>query len=489
MFFETAATGVQRGTLKNQNRGDYLTPAYPATPEAYRLEVKDADLPKIPLQVIREDDAYVILKKLGFNSDGDRESDNDVNATLSVNLQTLVRETNNVVGLIPGKEEPDRYVIVGNHYDSWGPGSIDPNIGSSIVMELSRVLMAYHNQTGWQPRRSIIFCEWGAEEYGSLGSREFVEEFSKLLRSRTVAYINTDVAVLGSYSVKFKSQPLLKKLILNTTKNIWEPQRKYRARKSLYDTYMEKFPDKKNNRPKIYDANTGSDYVHFIGLAGVPSLDVRYTYDESLGLGFYPLYHSAYENFHAFKKFIDPEFKYSEVITKVMGNLAVKLASEPVIPYSVDEYVEYVEDCVSTVEEKLKTTKDLLSASEISRLKLDVKLENFSKKGKKFIKDMHKVDVSNELEVRMLNDRMMLLQKAFMYEHTFEGRETVRNALHAPSNYGQVCLAELNTMLKEYNHPKTQKAKAKEEILKEVARIHYFVDTAASIFNSFFDSM
>ncbi len=28
---------------------------------------------------------------------------------------------------------------------------------------------------GWRPRRSIVFCSWGAEEYALIGSREWVE--------------------------------------------------------------------------------------------------------------------------------------------------------------------------------------------------------------------------------------------------------------------------------------------------------------------------
>jgi len=27
----------------------------------------------------------------------------------------------------------------------------------------------------WRPRRSIIFCSWGAEEYGLIGSTEWIE--------------------------------------------------------------------------------------------------------------------------------------------------------------------------------------------------------------------------------------------------------------------------------------------------------------------------
>lgn len=34
----------------------------------------------------------------------------------------------------------DRYVIYGNHRDSWVHGAIDPSSGTSVMLELSRVL-------------------------------------------------------------------------------------------------------------------------------------------------------------------------------------------------------------------------------------------------------------------------------------------------------------------------------------------------------------
>ena len=50
---------------------------------------------------------------------------------------------------------------------------------------------------GWKPRRSIVFCSWGAEEYGLVGSYEWAEQYGKILSERAVAYINVDIAVEG----------------------------------------------------------------------------------------------------------------------------------------------------------------------------------------------------------------------------------------------------------------------------------------------------
>lgn len=44
----------------------------------------------------------------------------------------------NVVGVVRGSEEPDRYVIYGNHRDSWTYGSCDPSSGTAVMMEVVR---------------------------------------------------------------------------------------------------------------------------------------------------------------------------------------------------------------------------------------------------------------------------------------------------------------------------------------------------------------
>ena len=70
----------------------------------------------------------------------------------------------------------DRYVLLGNHRDAWVFGAIDPTSGTAVQLELARALGAMLKQ-GWKPRRTLVFCSWGAEEYGLIGSSEWVEVY------------------------------------------------------------------------------------------------------------------------------------------------------------------------------------------------------------------------------------------------------------------------------------------------------------------------
>ncbi|CAF1519018.1 unnamed protein product, partial [Rotaria sordida] len=100
----------------------------------------------------------------------------------------------NVIGIMKGEIEPDRYIAIGNHRDSWTLGSVDPTSGTATLLEITRVFgQMYKND--FRPRRSLMFCSWDAEEYGLIGSVEYVQEYVKVLGARIISYLNVDLAV------------------------------------------------------------------------------------------------------------------------------------------------------------------------------------------------------------------------------------------------------------------------------------------------------
>ncbi|MEX2610097.1 MAG: M20/M25/M40 family metallo-hydrolase [Gemmatimonadota bacterium] len=79
----------------------------------------------------------------------------------------------NTIGVIPGTELPNEYVMLSAHYDSWdgGSGATDNATGSVTMLEAMRILRAAYPN----PRRTIVMGLWGGEEQGLNGSRRFVE--------------------------------------------------------------------------------------------------------------------------------------------------------------------------------------------------------------------------------------------------------------------------------------------------------------------------
>jgi acetylornithine deacetylase/succinyl-diaminopimelate desuccinylase-like protein len=114
---------------------------------------------------------------------------------LSVEIQdfptTNGESSDNVIATLTGKLYPDEFVVIGGHYDSyafWGsaPGADDNASGTAGVIEAARVLSQYEFD------RTIIFCAFGAEEIGLVGSDAYVR-LCKLQGMNILGYYNLDM--------------------------------------------------------------------------------------------------------------------------------------------------------------------------------------------------------------------------------------------------------------------------------------------------------
>jgi len=95
----------------------------------------------------------------------------------------------NVIGIIPGTEFPDEYVVVSGHLDAYdvATGAVDNGNGTTTTMEAARLIMA----AGGKPRRTMVFALWSGEEFGILGAGHWVEKYKDRL-PRVSAMFNRD---------------------------------------------------------------------------------------------------------------------------------------------------------------------------------------------------------------------------------------------------------------------------------------------------------
>lgn len=88
-------------------------------------------------------------------------------------------KTQNVIGFIKGKNEPDTFLVFGAHYDHLGmmgtdvyfPGANDNASGTATVIDLAR----HYSQPENQPYYSMAFMLFSGEEAGILGSKYYSE--------------------------------------------------------------------------------------------------------------------------------------------------------------------------------------------------------------------------------------------------------------------------------------------------------------------------
>jgi carboxypeptidase Q len=79
--------------------------------------------------------------------------------------------TSNVIAEITGSENPEEFVILGAHLDSWelGTGALDNGCNAALVVDALRAIKA----SGVKPHRTIRFILFSGEEEGLLGSRAY----------------------------------------------------------------------------------------------------------------------------------------------------------------------------------------------------------------------------------------------------------------------------------------------------------------------------
>jgi N-acetylated-alpha-linked acidic dipeptidase len=349
-------SGIQRGSVMYTQvyPGDPLTPDMAANPGAKRLPAATAsDLPHIPTMPISAKDAAVILASLGGQHvprgwQGGLAftyhiGPGEVQAHMKLVIDYAPRPVYDVIAKLHGTND-DQWVVLGNHHDAWVFGAADPGSGTATMLETARA-MGELARAGWKPRRTIVMCEWDAEEPGLIGSTEWVEANGAELQAKAVAYINADVAVTGP-NFTASATPSLKELLYEITRAVQDPA----TGSTVYQAWLDHAgrpqelspglpkqsagPDPPNEVP-IGNLGAGSDFCPFFDHAGIPSIDLGFEGD-------YGVYHSLYDDFYWMKHFGDPTFVYHAALARVIGTLALRLDEADILPYDYPAYASEI---------------------------------------------------------------------------------------------------------------------------------------------------
>ena len=110
-------------------------------------------------------------------------------ATLTTNVTEGWFRSPIPVVTIPGTEEPDPFVLLHGHYDSWDYGIGDNAVGDATLLEVARVL--WKNRQGL--KRSVRIAWWPGHSTGRYaGSTWFADRFAIDLYEGCIAQINCD---------------------------------------------------------------------------------------------------------------------------------------------------------------------------------------------------------------------------------------------------------------------------------------------------------
>ncbi|CAJ1976392.1 unnamed protein product [Sphenostylis stenocarpa] len=428
-------SGVQVGTVYG-GLGDPTTPGWASSGgECERLskdEVeKGGEVPLIPSLPVSAADGEKILRSLGGPvAEDDWQGSKDAPVyrlgpgpgilNLSYTGQDVITTIQNVIGVIEGAEEPDRFVILGNHRDAWTFGAVDPNSGTAALLEVAQRLGKLQKK-GWKPRRTILLCNWDAEEHGLIGSTEWVEENREILVSRAVAYLNADCMV-GGPGFNVRATPQLDELIKKATQEVKDPDN---SSQSIYESWTSSGSSPLFGRL----AGGGSDYASFLQHAGIPAADIAFG-------GGYPVYHSLYDDFVWMEKFGDPMFQRHVAAASVWGLVALWLADEEFLPF---DYVSYAKELQLSME----NLEDEISNKDINLSPILKSIKELEKAAMKINDQRKEIEVNkswitwkkDHLKVRDLNDRLMMAERAFTDRDGLFGISWYKHLIYGPSKH------------------------------------------------------
>jgi N-acetylated-alpha-linked acidic dipeptidase len=324
------AAGIQRGSMMNGN-GDPTTPSWASVEGARRVPEDSLVIPRIPIIPMGYGNARRLLEPLAGVSVPQswqgalpfryHVGPGPVRARLKVKTERGARAFHkiwNTIGIVRGTKYPDEWVVVGGHRDAWSPGARDNVSGTVSVLESARAF-ATLAQGGLRPARTLLFATWDAEEWGLIGSTEWVEELEDSLRAHVVAYINEDGTFSGP-DFGGAGSPSLKPLIRDAARVVPDPT----GPGSVYDVWLRR---NKGDTTALTLGNMGggSDFAGFYHHLGIPSGGIGFDGPDGI-------YHSMYDSYDWMTRFGDPKYAAHRAGAQLVSVILGRLANSDILP-------------------------------------------------------------------------------------------------------------------------------------------------------------
>jgi len=467
---------VQRGSVMDftEHDGDPLTPFIPATENAKRIPREQSNsITKIPVLPISYKDALPLLKNLtGPVAPNSWRGDlaipyhigpGPAKVHLKLEFNWNLVPIYDVIARMPGSKYPDQWIVSGNHHDGWVNGATDPLSGMVALLEEARAVSELA-KTGWKPKRTLIFCAWDAEEQGLLGSTEWVEAHQDELRKNAIVYINSDSNSRGFFDGG--GSQTLEKFVNQVVRDVEDPEKKIsvqeraRAKQIIEGSPEERKEAHDREDLRMSALGSGSDYTPFLQFAGIASLNIGYGGEDEYGQ-----YHSIYDTFDHYTKFMDPTFMYGVTLAKTGGRIALRLANAELLPFeftgfsdNISKYVKGLQDQSDKMrDDNLERTRRLRdktydayfdptkkfvapeSEEPVPHLNF-APLENAATRLDKSAQDYKKAyqDAADELQdqnAQKLNEILMLSERSLTRKEGLPGRPWFRHQIYAPGIY------------------------------------------------------
>ncbi|KAM9316566.1 transferrin receptor protein 1 [Gastrophryne carolinensis] len=411
--------------------GDPYTPGFPSFNHTQFPPSKSSGLPQIPVQSLSSTDGkhlFGLLERGGCPADGQEACmlPTEYEVKLDVNNILVERKILNVFGVVKGFEEPDRYVVVGSQRDSCGKGVANAVAGTSVLLELARVLTRMVKEDGYKPRRSIVFASWSAGDYGAVGATEWLEGYLSNLHLKTISYISLDAAVQGSGALQVSASPLMHTMIRKTLNEVSDPV-------ANNDKTLSSQAQTKDFFQALF---LGDPAYPFLAFSGVPSVSFRFIKDKRP----YAYLGTKKDTLENFQKLVTIN-KMFKAVAKIAAQIVLRLTHDHKLPLDFVKYKEVLH----------KVAIDLGSDwQEIKSLNMTLQWINsasgdFGRAANSLKTVIDQSDLDNKPFLRTLNDRIMKVEHSMLSPYASPGLSPFR---HIFCGYGSHTVAHLKKTLR-----------------------------------------
>lgn len=129
-------------------------------------------------------------------------------------------------------------------------------------------------------------------------------------------------------------------------------------------------------------------------------------------------------------------FTSHQAIGRTAGNVLIRLADSLLLPFNCSDYAESLEDYLN---EAVKLYEEELKTKNISMEPLKQAVASFRLATSHLHEAIQSTDLKNEtpLKVRMINDQLMLLDRAFLDPLAFPDKHAYRHVIWTSSSAGK----------------------------------------------------
>jgi N-acetylated-alpha-linked acidic dipeptidase len=225
---------------------------------------------------------------------------------------------------------------------------------------------------------------------------------------------------------------------------------------------------------------SGSDYTPFLQHLGINSVNLGFEGETQYGV-----YHSAYDSFDHFRRFVDPKFEYGVTLARVAGRIMLRAAQADLIPVresdfaaSIAGYNDELHKLADSMRAKtgeltklldddaykLTTNPDYPRApparvAEVPYLnfaELDNAVVKLEQSAKAFDKEYARLnsssDPANQVKRERVNATLAVLEQSLTDSHGLPGREWYQHMIYAPglhTGYGVKTLPGIREAIEE----------------------------------------